>query len=82
MSLWEGGGAGLTTRGDDDDGAANMTTWEADHGSQRQDFRTLGRQRGLLELELGMVCRFAKRVPPSCTSFVGYRLYIVYRQVC
>jgi len=35
----------------------------------------------LRELELVMVSRFAKWVPPSCSLFVAYRLYIVYRQV-
>ena len=36
---------------------------------------------GLLELELVMVCRVAKWVPPSCSLFIADRLYIVHLQV-
>ena len=35
----------------------------------------------LLQIELVMVSRVAKRVPPSCSLFVACRLYILYRQV-
>ena len=36
----------------------------------------------LLELELVMVSRVAKRVPLSCSLFFAYSFHIVYRQVC
>ena len=35
----------------------------------------------LLKLELVMVSRVAKWVPPSCSLFVADRFYIVYRPV-
>jgi hypothetical protein len=37
-------------------------------------------KRELLELELVMVSRVAKLVPPACSLFVADRLYIVYRR--